>query len=298
MLPSILILDDPTTDLDPVSKQEVMDILMELKEEIDTTFIIIEHDLNDLIEAVDRVIIMHEGSILYNGSPSEIFYTYFDELNKLGIRIPDHIRLAKYLIENGNQCDFYPISKKEAYEWAKKLLVSGKLNLPKHKVEINDMNEETVAKLEAVNFSYQKGKQILYDINLEVQKGEFLAIVGHNGCGKSTLMKNLIGLLKPHQGSVIINHKNTKEHRVQDIILDIGYVFQNPDNQLFCNSVEEEVAFGLINRGYSKELVEEQVELAISTVGLQKKEKIIRFRLAGVKDSGWLLPRCLYRTPK
>lgn len=78
MLPSILILDDPTTDLDPISKQEVMDIISELKEEIDTTFLIIEHDLNDLIEFIDRVIIMHEGEILHNGNPCEIFITILE----------------------------------------------------------------------------------------------------------------------------------------------------------------------------------------------------------------------------
>ncbi|WP_053435262.1 ABC transporter ATP-binding protein [Sporosarcina globispora] len=298
ILPSILILDDPTTDLDPVSKQEVMDILMELKEEIDTTFIIIEHDLNDLIEAIDRVIIMHEGSILYNGSPSEIFYTHFDELNTLGIRIPDHIRLAKYLLEIGHEFDSYPISKQEVCKWVEKLLASGKLNLPEHKAEINERNDETVAKLKGVNFSYQKGKQILYDINLEVQKGEFLAIVGHNGCGKSTIMKNLIGLLRPSQGSVIINNKNTKEHRVQDIILDIGYVFQNPDNQLFCNSVEEEVEFGLKNRGISKEVIEEQVELAINTVGLQKKRKNHPFSLSRGERQRLAVATMLVSNPK
>ncbi|PWW32397.1 energy-coupling factor transport system ATP-binding protein [Cytobacillus oceanisediminis] len=298
MLPSILILDDPTTDLDPVSKQEVMDILMELKEEIDTTFIIIEHDLNDLVEAIDRVIIMHEGCILYNGKPRDIFYHHFDDLDTLGIRIPDHIRLAKYLFDKGYECDPLPISKKEVFEWVKNLLVSKKLSLPKHEAEKRGGNENAVAKLNGVNFSYQKGKQILYDINLEVQKGEFLAIVGHNGCGKSTLMKNLIGLLKPNHGSVIINNKNTKDYKVQDIILDIGYVFQNPDNQLFCNSVEEEVEFGLKNRGYSKEVIEEQVELAINTVGLQKKRKEHPFSLSRGERQRLAVATMLISNPK
>ncbi|WP_368296971.1 ABC transporter ATP-binding protein [Cytobacillus firmus] len=298
MLPSILILDDPTTDLDPVSKQEVMDILMELKEEIDTTFIIIEHDLNDLIEAIDRVIIMHEGSILYNGVPSEVFYAHFDELDSLGIRIPDHIRLAKYLLDTGHHSHSNPISKIEVNKWVKELLGSGKLALPHHQAELKNVNGECVAKLEGVNFSYQKGKQILYDINLEVQKGEFLAIVGHNGCGKSTLMKTLIGLLKPSQGSVMINNKNTKKHKVQDIILDIGYVFQNPDNQLFCNSVEEEVEFGLINRGFSKEVIKEQVELAIHTVGLQEKRRNHPFSLSRGERQRLAVATMLVSNPK
>ncbi|OCA90384.1 hypothetical protein A8F94_00355 [Bacillus sp. FJAT-27225] len=298
MLPSILILDDPTTDLDPISKQEVMDILSELKEEIDTTFLIIEHDLNDLIEFIDRVIIMHEGEILYNGSPSEIFYKHFRELDDLGIRIPDHIRLGKYLFDKGFKYGSFPISKKEVSEWAKHLLTSQKLKLPMAESQLTSKKQERVAKLKDVNFSYQKGKQILFDINLDIYQGELLAIVGHNGCGKSTLMKNLIGLLKPSQGSVEINNKNTKDYKVQDIILDIGYVFQNPDNQLFCNSVEEEVQFGLINRGYSKEIINERVELALNTVGLQKKRKDHPFSLSRGERQRLAVATMLVSNPK
>lgn len=298
ILPSTLILDDPTTDLDPVSKQEVMDILAELKEEIDTTFLIIEHDLNDLIEFVDRVIIMHEGEILFNGTPSEIFYQHFAKLDVLGIRIPDHIRLAKYLFDQGYKLDFFPITKKEVADWTKQLLISEKLTFPKTESQLALDRKENVAKLSGVNFSYQKGKKILHDINLDINKGEFLAIVGHNGCGKSTLMKNLIGLLKPSEGIVEINNKNTKAYKVQDIILDIGYVFQNPDNQLFCNSVEEEVQFGLKNRGFSEEVIREQVELALHTVGLQSKRKEHPFSLSRGERQRLAVATMLISNPK
>ncbi|MEC1154310.1 ABC transporter ATP-binding protein [Cytobacillus horneckiae] len=298
MLPSILILDDPTTDLDPVSKQEVMDIIAELKEELDTTFLIIEHDLNDLIEFIDRMIIMHDGEIIYNGSPSEVLYNHFNELDKLGIRIPDHIRLCKYLFDKGFKYESNPISKKEVSEWVKQLFTSNKLMLPMAKNQLKRNPQETVAKLKDVNFSYQKGRQILHDINLDVKQGELLAIVGHNGCGKSTLMKNLIGLLKPSQGSVTINNKNTKDYKVQDIILDIGYVFQNPDNQLFCNSVEEEVQFGLKNRGYRENIINEKVELALNTVGLQEKRKEHPFSLSRGERQRLAVATMLVSNPK
>ncbi|MBM7587239.1 energy-coupling factor transport system ATP-binding protein [Bacillus pakistanensis] len=298
MLPSILILDDPTTDLDPVSKQEVMDIVAELKEEIDTTFLIIEHDLNDLIEFVDRVIIMDKGEILYNGKPGEIFYKHYYALDKLGIRIPDHIRLGKFLYNKGFNNDTFPITKREVSDWIKNLLVTKKLTLPILENHTKNNTQETVAKLEGVSFSYQKDKQILFDMNVNVNKGELLAIVGHNGCGKSTLMKNLIGLLKPSEGTVEINNKNTKKYKGQDIILDIGYVFQNPDNQLFCNTVEEEVQFGLKNRGYSKEVIREQVELAINTVGLQKKRKEHPFSLSRGERQRLAVATMLVSNPK
>ncbi|MGN7295793.1 ABC transporter ATP-binding protein [Ferdinandcohnia sp. SAFN-114] len=298
MLPSILILDDPTTDLDPVSKQEVMDILAELKQELDTTFLIIEHDLNDLIEFIDRVVIMHEGEVLYNGCPGEIFNKHFYELNELGIRIPDHIRLAKYLFEKGFTLDTFPITKKEVLEWAKQLLKSKKLTFPEQKIKPKQDYSELVATLRKVDFSYSKEKQILHDINLDIRKGELLAIVGHNGCGKSTLMKNLIGLLKPTHGDVEINSKNTKKSKVQDIILDIGYVFQNPDNQLFCNTVEDEIKFGLKNRGYAEDIINQQLELAINTVGLQNKRKEHPFSLSRGERQRLAVATMLVSNPK
>lgn len=298
MLPSILILDDPTTDLDPVSKQEVMDILSELKEEIDTTFLIIEHDLNDLVEFIDRVVILHEGEILYNGQPENVFYEHFEELDQLGIRIPDHIRLAHYLLQQGVVIDKMPITKKQVHDWVKELLVSKQLALPQIEEEASKEEPEQVAVLQNLNFSYQKNKPILHDINIEIKKGELLAIVGHNGCGKSTLMKNLIGLNKPTQGQVIINDKNTKTHSVQEIILDIGYVFQNPDNQLFCNTVEDEVEFGLKNRGFEPGVIEQRVELALNTVGLQKKRQEHPFSLSRGERQRLAVATMLVSNPK
>ncbi|MEA3321217.1 MAG: energy-coupling factor transporter ATPase [Bacillota bacterium] len=298
MLPSIMILDDPTTDLDPVSKQEVMDILAELKEELDTTFIVIEHDLNDLLEFVDRIIVMDQGTILYNGHPREVITKHYQELDRMGIRIPDHIRLSKFLYQEGFHYGELPISKEEVLEKTKELLISKRLNLPPLERTQQPISKETVAEVTNLNFSYQKNKQILHDINLKANKGELLAIVGHNGCGKSTLMKNLIGLLKPTNGSVMIDNKDTKNHKVQDIILDIGYVFQNPDTQLFCNSVEEEVQFGLKNRGFDQTFIQEQVELALETVGLGARRKEHPFSLSRGERQRLAVATMLVSNPK
>lgn len=300
MLPSILILDDPTTDLDPVSKQEVMDILSELKNEIDTTFLVIEHDLNDLLEFADRVIIMHEGEILYNGKPVDIFYDKFYELDEIGIRIPDHIRLAKYLLESGHALKDNPLSKEVVFEWAKTLTMEKKLVLPNIvSKQYRKEQPEQVACIKNVDFEYNGTKRrILHDVCMDIKKGEFLAIVGHNGCGKSTLMKNIIGLLHPCGGSISINSNDTKKTRIEDLILDIGYVFQNPDNQLFCNKVTDEIEFGLRNRDYGEEYIQSQTAKALKIVGLEDKKNEHPFSLSRGERQRLAVATMLVSDPK
>ncbi len=283
MLPSVIILDDPTTDLDPISKQEVMDILVELKEEVDTTFIVIEHDLTDLTQYADRIIVMHEGRIVLNGRPAEIFYENYDYLDSIGVRIPDHIRLGKFLLDHDlTQKDRYPVAKESVRQLCAHALDGKTVQFPKIRYrDYTIPSDETVARISHVDFTYPGAdKQILFDVNLDIFQGEFLAIVGHNGSGKSTLMKNILGLLTPTSGEVIINGNNTKETDISDLILDIGYVFQNPDNQLFCNTVREEIEFGLRNRDFEEEVIQEETDRALKIVGLEARENEHPFSLS------------------
>lgn len=302
MLPSIIVLDDPTTDLDPISKQEVMDILLELKNEVDVTFIVIEHDLTDLLEFADRVIVMHDGEIIQNGKPGEIFYEQFDLLDKIGVRVPDHIRLGKYLLDKGITWgkSGYPVKKADIKELTKKILVNKTLKLPK--IEYKDYTIKTtekVAEIKSVNFTYPGAKkQTIFDVNFDIYKGEFFGIVGHNGSGKSTIMKNILGLLKPTSGEILINGKNTKEIDVSNLIVDIGYVFQNPDNQLFCNTVREEIEFGLKNKNLSEDIIKKEADKALEIVGLTERENEHPFSLSRGQRQRLAVATMLVANPK
>lgn len=295
ILPSIIVLDDPTTDLDPISKQEVMDILQELKNEIELdvpgssekakmTFLVIEHELTDLMEFTDRVLVMHEGKIVLDGAPGPIFYENFDYLDKIGVRIPDQIRLAKYLMDQGLRYEKnpYPVKQDEVLEFARTALLANKISFPKmHYVDYTIKSTEKVAEVKNICYRYPTAeKDVLKNISFDIFKGEFFAIVGHNGSGKSTLMKNMLGILHPTQGDVIVNQHNTKETEISKMILDIGYVFQNPDNQLFCNTVREEIEFGLRNNKYPEEEIAKLTDRALDLVGLTDRQKEHPFSLS------------------
>ena len=302
MLPSIIILDDPTTDLDPISKQEVMDILVELKSEVDITFIVIEHDLTDLTEYADRIVVLHEGKIILDDKPGNVFYENYEYLDSIGVRIPDHIRLGKYLESKNliNSFNGYPIKKDDIKELTKINLIKKKLTFPS--LTYNEYNIDKsikIAEIKNLSYTYPNTKiQILFDMNMDIYKGEFLGIVGHNGSGKSTFMKSLLGLLVPTVGDVIINNKNTRETDITELILDIGYVFQNPDNQLFCNTVTEEIKFGLINRKISNDIIEKETAKVLKIVALEDRKNDHPFSLSRGQRQRLAVATMLVQNPK
>jgi energy-coupling factor transport system ATP-binding protein len=121
-----------------------------------------------------------------------------------------------------------------------------------------------------LDFSYPDGTEALKDINFEVREGEFIALIGQNGSGKTTLSKCLNGLYKPTSGDILVDGLNTKKGSIVQMVKRVGYVFQNPDHQLFNNTCWDEIAYGPRNIELPDEEVKERVEEAIAVVGLPK----------------------------
>lgn len=133
-----------------------------------------------------------------------------------------------------------------------------------------------------VSFSYEKNKQTLKGVSFSVEKGEFLAIIGHNGSGKSTLAKLLNGLLKPNSGEIIVDgYSSSDKNAVFEIRKRVGMVFQNPDNQLIASIVEDDIAFGPENLGLPREEIGKRIDFALKAVGMQDFRKATPERLSG-----------------
>lgn len=143
-----------------------------------------------------------------------------------------------------------------------------------------DYNCENVIEIKDLWHIYQPmGQVALKNVNLTVKKGEFVALIGQNGSGKTTLIKHLNGLLKPTKGSVIVGGEEVTNQMVSDMAHYIGYVFQNPANQIFSDSVEAEVAFGPKNLGFEKAEIDNVVEKTLEEVGLLDMRKEMPFML-------------------
>ena len=132
-----------------------------------------------------------------------------------------------------------------------------------------------------VTFVHQTGVTALRDVNLRISEAETVAIVGENGAGKTTLVKHITGLLKPTKGSVMVDGEDTRQKTTAELSRKVGIAFQNPDHQLFSESVEEEVSFGLRNFGFSQELIQKRVGWALSFFGLEEYRKSSPLTLSG-----------------
>lgn len=135
--------------------------------------------------------------------------------------------------------------------------------------------------VDGVRFSYPSGVEALKGVSLKIADGEFLAIMGQNGAGKTTLVKHFNGLLKPSQGKVLVDGTDTTKTSVAKLARNVGFVFQNPDHQLFSETVEEEIAFALRNFGFKEDVIEKRITWALNLLSLSQYRKTSPFMLSG-----------------
>jgi len=155
-----------------------------------------------------------------------------------------------------------------------------------------------IIKVRNLWFTYPNGVQALRGINLDIKEGEFLAIMGQNGAGKTTLVKHFNGLLKPTRGEVLVDGVSIREVSVASLARKVGFVFQNPDHQLFCETVEEEVAFALRNFGFKEDAVKRRVTWALNLLGLTQYRQTSPFMLSGGERKRVALASVLAWNPK
>jgi len=297
MLQQVLVLDDPTTDLDPVGKAEIVQTLGRLRDEMGKTLLVIEHDLNDLIELANRVIVMDDGQVVHDGAPAEIFSQHYEDLVRLGVNLPQHVEIGHALLQSGNQAQRFPVFKEDAFAVFQKFVEDRPGLLVKSERAILRKGEPVISVRE-LEFSYDSGTPILRKLSFDIQQGEFVAIIGANGSGKSTLVNNLVGLLRPDQGQIVINSHDTREISVSDLVSDIGYVFQNPDHQLFANTVEDELRFSLRGRKLSEEEIERRITDTLDIVGLEHLRDRHPFSLSRGQRQNLAVATALIHDPK
>jgi energy-coupling factor transport system ATP-binding protein len=149
-----------------------------------------------------------------------------------------------------------------------------------------------------VYFTYPNGVEALKGVSLTIRDGEFVAIMGENGAGKTTLVKHFNGLLKPTKGKVLVDGVETTKVSVATLARKVGFVFQNPDHQLFCETVDEEIAFALRNFGFSEDVIEKRVTWALNLMGLHQYRKTSPFMLSGGERKRVALASVLAWDPK
>ncbi|HCJ67515.1 MAG TPA: cobalt ABC transporter ATP-binding protein [Elusimicrobia bacterium] len=264
--PKILILDEPTTDLDPIGKKEIFALLKNLTKQ-GLTIIVIDHETDEILNA-DQIIIFNASEIVSSGNVEQLI-SQSEFLEKNGIRPAAILTLFQKL--NLLTQKNIPKTVNDACH----LLVENSYQTSEEKYTLLTKEEKKeknlLFQIKNLEFTYPNvpAGQILKGLNFEIYAGEFLAIVGVNGSGKTTFIKHLNRLFTPTKGEIIYQNKNLKNYKIAELAKDIGYVFQNPDNQIFATTVKEEIVFGLKNLSFPHEEIEKGVKEVLKTVNLE-----------------------------
>jgi cobalt transport protein ATP-binding subunit len=268
MEPRILCLDEPTTDLDPVGKLGVFEIAEELRSKADVTLIVVEHETEETLEA-DRIVVLKDGVVVRDQSAREVLRDV-GLLEEAGI-MP--LQVARFFHEFDVSQEQLPLTPEEGIEEFRRRNWRVSPERYEELLAADETREEgygeTLIEVKGLTHRYPNGVAALEGVDLAVRQGEFLAVLGQNGSGKTTLVKHFNGLLKPTDGEVRIGGVETVKQGIRRLGERVGYVFQNPDHQIFSDTVFDEVAFGPKIREMESEEIEERVSEALAAVGLE-----------------------------
>jgi len=282
MRPSCIVLDEPTAMLDPSGRREVINTIKKLNEE-GITIILITHFMEEAVHA-KRVIVMHDGEAVLDSTPRGVF-SLVDTMKQYELAVPPVTALAHRLRGMGLDIagDILTVDEFAADKAIHGLLTHGPggrqdiaaVVMGTNAVPPSPQNSDTPAiQIKSLSHTYNEGSvfemRALADINLSISQGEMVALIGHTGSGKSTLIQHLNGLLKPSSGQVLIEGEDIQAHKanLKAIRQKVGLVFQYPEHQLFEATVYKDVAFGPTRMGLSEEEIDEYVRNALTTVGL------------------------------
>lgn len=261
----ILLFDEPLANLDPATGKQAIELIDEIQKETDTTVLIIEHRLEDVLwRNVDRIVLVNDGTILADLRPDELLSGSL--LAENGIREPLYVTALRYA-----GVDITP-DKHPAHVDSLVLDDTDTQKLrdwftarPRPAAQ---PEREPLLEVKGLSFGYQKGQQTLRDVSFSIGKGEMVSIVGRNGAGKSTLSKLICGFETPDAGEIFLNGKPLAEENIRRRARHIGYVMQNPNQMISKTMIYDEVALGLQRSGLTEEQIREKVEATLRVCGL------------------------------
>jgi energy-coupling factor transporter ATP-binding protein EcfA2 len=256
----ILGFDEVKSDLDPAGRRQIAELALKLSRK-GQTIISAEEEVDEGTRA-DSVLLLSGGKIVASGRPEKIL-SQPKELLNCGIRPLE----VSFLADEG---DSPPLTIDEALTYLRERKIEPN---PKALPAPTPSYGDEIVRLDGVSYTYPQSDCGISDIDLSVKRGEFIALLGANGSGKTTLAKQLNGLLRPQQGKVFIAGKDVADYSVAELAGEVGYLFQDPDQQIFHERVADEVAFGLRNLRLPPEEIDRRTRQVLELLELSGKEE-------------------------
>lgn len=278
MEPKVLVMDEPAAELDPRGRKDLCDILDDLRQDKDITVILIEQDPELIVQYSSRVALMSEGKVVAYAPPREVFKDRA-LCERIGVSPPEMVRLAYVLQEKaGIEFPKLPLTTDEMYESLVETMgipeaSSTPSEEPVYRYAPFEKDEVPLYQFEQVVHTYNTPGgpfNALDGVSLNIYKGDYITFIGTNGAGKSTFTKHINNILTPTRGTVSLKGKDIQGKDTSEFITEVGYCFQNPDHQIFSNTVKEEVAYGLINLGLKQDEIDRKVDAVLELLGLSE----------------------------
>lgn len=261
----ILLFDEPLANLDPATGKQAIELIDEIQKKTDTTVLIIEHRLEDVLwRNVNRIVLVNDGNILADLRPDELLSGSL--LAENGIREPLYVTALRYAgvditpDKHPAHVDSLVLDDTDTQKLRDWFTARPRPAAPPER--------EPLLEVKGLSFGYQKGQQTLRDVSFSIGKGEMVSIVGRNGAGKSTLSKLICGFETPDAGEIFLNGKPLAEENIRRRAQHIGYVMQNPNQMISKTMIYDEVALGLQRSGLTEEQIREKVEATLKVCGL------------------------------
>ena len=289
MSPDVIILDEPTSQLDPITANDFITTLKKINDELGLTVIIIEHRLQEVFPIADKVAVMEDGKVICYDTPRNVCEKLSNHPMSQGF--PSAVRIWQKSGSKG-EC---PLTVKEGRNFIN-------LNFSERKLPLRNTipNTEDIITLKDVFFRYEKGgNDILSGTNLSIKKGEHFCILGGNGSGKTTTLKILAGLLKPYRGKVIIdNNKMTKKTTADFNRLGVAMLPQNPESVFLKSRVIDDYTELCKIKGIEKSNYEDKINSVAEKLGIKDLLENHPYDLSGGEIQKCALGKVLISEPK
>lgn len=293
MQPDVLLLDEPTAQLDPVSAREFLDILVRLNEEFGMTIILAEHRLDDVFTIADKIVMMESGTIKLAGNPKNVLEAIWESD---GQPFVPSIPALYFSTTEKEERVKAPLSVKEGRNWISKTLITDGPLIEHNSSQIGEVSPSKI--MEARGLYYRYGREedfVLKDLNFSIAKGEIYTLLGGNGAGKSTFLKLLTGVLKPSKGTIYFDRRPYKSLKSFEISKLIGYLPQNPKTFFIQETVEKELRDTMEKWGISDPV---EVQSLIESLGLTTLLNKHPYDLSGGEIQKAALACVLVRKPE
>jgi energy-coupling factor transport system ATP-binding protein len=288
--PRLLVLDEPTANLDPAGMAEVFAVLHRLNRESGTTIIMVEHRVDELADRVTRVIMMDRGEVVFDGKPRAAFARRREGHSEEAETIATSAwfpQVSEFALELATAAgiavapDVMPLNVTEAVAFAEGVMARGLVqSTAKPAAPESAAPGEKLLSIRDLTFGYTRERPILKNVSLELETRSIVALLGQNGSGKTTLARALIGINPVERGTVYLGDRDISDLGPREISAEIGYVFQNPDHQFVTDQIDEEVAYGLKVRGYAEDFIARRVDEVLDIVDLARYRHRSPFNLS------------------